>query len=391
MNVREELKAELNALEQRTNKRSLHKVEQGAMPWLQRDGRRLLNLASNNYLGLAGDPRLTEASMEACKQYGNSASASRLVTGNHLLYDDCEQAVAAWKKTQKALIFTSGYTANVGILSALLNHKSIVFSDKLNHASITDGIILSRADHKRYRHLDVDHLEKMLQQAPAHKRKIIVTDSIFSMDGDIAPLQELVLLKERYNALLIVDEAHSSGLYGATGAGLVQQYALTQHVDLVMGTFSKALGSFGAYVTGDEELIDYVLNKARSFIYTTALPPAVLGAIAKSIEIVSSEPALRETVLAHATYFRQTLTKAGFNLCGSESQIVPILIGHSEQALRFSEALQEEGIAAVAIRPPTVPQQTARIRFTLMASHKREEVQHAAQIIIDVGQRLGVI
>jgi 8-amino-7-oxononanoate synthase len=385
------MKEELLHIEKKAQRRRLHSIDFLNNSSIIMNSRNLLNLASNNYLGLAGDERLIEASIRAAREYGAGSTASRLIVGNYSLYEHVETELARWKGTEAALIFNSGYTANVGIISTLVGRNDLVFSDKWNHASIIDGIILSRAEMKRYQHNDLDHLEALLNKAPLHKRKLIVTDTVFSMDGDIAPLKGLVELKEKYGAILMVDEAHSSGVYGEGGEGLVHDLRLQEQVDVQMGTFSKALGSFGAYVTGKQWLIDYFVNKMRSFIFTTALPPAVLGSIQAAIHIVQQETARREQLHEYSQYFRTKLRDLGFNIGTSVTQIVPVIIGSNELTVQFSERLQERGIAAVAIRPPTVPEGTARIRFSLMATLTKDELDWAINEIAAIGQEMGII
>jgi 8-amino-7-oxononanoate synthase len=385
------MKEELLHLEEKNQRRFLYSIDYLKNSYVLKDGRKLLNFSSNNYLGLAGDERLIQASIRASQEYGAGSTASRLMVGNYSLYEKVESELAKWKGTEAALIFNSGYTANVGIISALVGRHDIVFSDKWNHASIIDGMILSRAEIKRYQHQDLDHLESLLQKAPVHKKKLIVTDSVFSMDGDIAPLKGLVELKEKYGAILMVDEAHSSGIYGERGEGLLHSLGVAQQVDVQMGTFSKALGSFGAYVTGKQWLIDYFINKMRSFIFTTALPPAVLGSILAAISIVQHETTRRKKLQENSHYFRKKLCEKGFDIGTSETQIVPIMIGSNELTVRFSRCLEERGIAAVAIRPPTVPEGTARIRFSLMATFTKDELDWTIEQVSAVGKDLGVI
>ncbi|HZG60155.1 MAG TPA: 8-amino-7-oxononanoate synthase [Anoxybacillus sp.] len=387
----EQLKAELLDIEKKAQRRRLHSIDFLRESSISMNGRKLLNLASNNYLGLAGDERLIQASVRAAHEYGAGSTASRLIVGNYSLYEHVENELARWKGTEAALIFNSGYTANVGIISTLVGRNDLVFSDKWNHASIIDGIILSRAEMKRYQHNDLDHLEALLKKAPLHKRKLIVTDTVFSMDGDIAPLKGLVELKEKYGAILMVDEAHSSGVFGEGGEGLVHDLGIQEQVDVQMGTFSKALGSFGAYVTGKRWLIDYFINKMRSFIFTTALPPAVLGSIQAAIHIVQQETARRKQLHEYSQYFRKKLSDLGFNIGTSVTQIVPVIIGSNELTVQFSERLQERGIAAVAIRPPTVPEGTARIRFSLMATLTKNQLDWAIHEIATIGREMGMI
>ncbi|MCZ0756737.1 8-amino-7-oxononanoate synthase [Anoxybacillus sp. J5B_2022] len=382
--------AQLDELAEKAQKRTLYEADSdGCFVWV--NGKKLLNLASNNYLGLANDERLIEASIRAAKTYGAGATASRLIVGNFSLYTEAEAALAEWKGSEAALIVNSGYTANVGILSAIAGRDDVIFSDKWNHASIIDGAILSRAEVKRYRHNDIDHLEALLRKTDKQKRKIIVTDTVFSMDGDIAPLGELVRLKEKYGALLMIDEAHSSGLYSEKGEGLAHHLGIAEQVDIQMGTFSKALGAFGAYVVGKKVLIDYLINHMRSLIFTTALPPAALGAIRAAIAIAQEAHERRKQLQQLSFYFRTRLQVLGFDTGPSITQIVPVIVGDNERAVQFSRHLQERGIAAVAIRPPTVPEGTARIRFSLMATMTKEQLDWALAEIAAVGKEMKVI
>jgi len=383
---RTHLQSKLQQLHEREQYRNLHVTEQAEETWLIRDEKRMLNLASNNYLGLAGDERLKEAAIACTRKYGAGATASRLVVGNYSLYEEVERSICDWKGTEKALVVNSGYTANIGVISSLVSRHDIVFSDKLNHASIVDGIILSGAEHKRYRHNDLDHLEKLLKTASPEKRKLIVTDTVFSMDGDTAYLRELVELKEKYGAILIVDEAHASGIYGIGGAGLSHIEDLAQKIDIHMGTFSKALGCYGAYLTGDAIYIEYLQNMMRSFIFTTALPPSTLGAVQKAIEIVQEDHKRRENLIANGEYFRSKLRDAGFNIGNSSTHIVPIVVGSNENALRFSKRLQEAGIAAIAIRPPTVPVHSSRIRFAVTSEHTIADLKWAIERITHIAK-----
>lgn len=387
----QELRNELDQLTGKSQRRVLSQVEHADRPLLVMNGRRMLNLASNDYLGLAGDERLKRASADAVAHYGAGATASRLIVGNHPLYLEAERALTLWKKSEAGLILQSGYAANTGIIAALIGRSGTVYSDKLNHASIVDGIVLSRAEHLRYRHNDLSHLEALLKKTPAHKRKLIVTDTVFSMDGDMARLHDLVTLKQRYNAILMVDEAHGSGVFGPNGEGFVHALKLQDQVDVQMGTFSKALGCYGAYVTGSELLIDYLTNKMRSFIFSTALPPAVLGSIREAIRVVQEERSRRERLQETAADFRTALSSLGFDTCQSRSQIVPVRIGSNVRTVKFSQRLQEEGIAAIPVRPPTVPENEARIRFTVTALHKPDELTWAVGKIAALGKEFGVI
>lgn len=385
-----EINKRLQTIEDAKLERILKETTNAVHKELIWNGRRYLNLATNNYLGFSGDGRLIEAQRDGAL-YGAGATASRLVAGNHAQYELAERALLDWKQAPAGLILNSGYSANIGVLSALCGRNEIVFSDRFNHASITDGILLSRAIHKRYRHNDMEHLEALLQKASPHARKIIITDSVFSMDGDVANLKELVRLKRAYNTLLIVDEAHSSGVFGEMGRGLCDELGVMDDVDIQMGTFSKALGSLGAYIVGDDAIISLLRQTMRSFIFTTALPPAILASIEKAIHLVQTAEDRRIRLLENANCFRNALKDAGFHTFGSTTQIVPIRTGENAVTIKFAKVLQEKGIAGIPIRPPTVPVGEGRIRFAMTAMHSEAEVLEAAKVIIETGQELGVI
>lgn len=386
------LQEQLERLEESGRLRTLQPVEGAQQPVLRRGDKRLINLSSNNYLGLADHPVLKEAAARAAIR-GSGATASRLIVGHDLQVAELEEKLAAFKGTEAALLFGSGYLANVGVLSALLGRGDVVFSDELNHASIIDGIRLSKADCYRYQHRDMDHLETLLKQAAQRgfRRRLIVTDSVFSMDGDVAPLREIVWLKNRYHAALMVDEAHGGGVFGPHGEGYATHAGVSQEVDLTMGTFSKAFGVYGAYVAGGRDWIRYLINTCRSFIYTTALPPAVVGAIDAAVDLVQSSHQLRKALMAKAERFRRRLREMGFDTAGSSTQIIPVVIGGNREAVAFSRALEELGVLGVAIRPPTVPEGTARIRFSLMAKHDDEDLDVALAAIGAVGEKMGLI
>jgi 8-amino-7-oxononanoate synthase len=346
------------------------------------DGRRLLNLSSNDYLGLACHPAVAEAAARAAGR-GSGATASRLIVGTDPAYAALEEKLADFQGTEAALVFGSGYLANVGVISCLVGRGDAVFSDSLNHASIIDGCRLSRATIHRFGHCDVDELEAMLRHAEraGARRKLIVTETVFSMNGDVAPLAEIVDLKERYGAALFVDEAHADGVLGPHGEGFAHELGVADRVDLHMGTFGKAFGVYGAYVTGRSLWIDYLVNAGRSFIFTTGLPPAVIGAVDAALELVRGGHALRADLHAKAGRFRDALSERGFDVHGSTTQIVPLVVGDSEAALALSQSLEGAGVLAVAIRPPTVPMGTARLRFSLSVLHERAELDRALEAI----------
>ena len=387
----ETLAQELQNLAARDLRRQLTEVEE-VLPGgkVRVGGRVLLNLSSNDYLGLSRDPRLIDATRKAAARWGVGAGASRLVAGHLALHREVEDSLAAFKGTEAAVIFSTGYMANLGVVSALVGPGDTVFCDKLNHASIYDGIKLAGANLARFPHRDLNRLENLLQKAGAGRR-LIVTDSVFSVDGDLAPLKELVELKDRYGAGLMVDEAHATGVLGPRGAGLAEELGLTPRVEVHMGTFSKALGSLGGYVAGDRRLIDYLHNRARSFIYSTAPPPPVLGAIGAALQVVAQEPRRRNYLLAEAKTFREELQRAGFDLLGSETQIVPVLVGENARTLELAGRLRERGLLAVAFRPPTVTPGWARVRFSLSAAHSWEDLAAARQAILEVGREMSLI
>ncbi|MCR8642053.1 8-amino-7-oxononanoate synthase [Paenibacillus sp. N1-5-1-14] len=386
------LQEELEGFHKAGLHRKLTAVGQGASPYLNWQGQRMLNLSSNNYLGLADHPMIIEAQIAAAR-VGAGSGASRLVVGHDLRVQELEDAIATFKHTEAALVMASGYMANLGVLSSMLGSSDAVFSDRLNHASIVDGIRLSGAKHYRYRHNDMNHLETLLRKADEQgiRKKLIVTDTVFSMDGDVANLHEIVKLKEKYDAALMVDEAHAGGVFGPCGEGMCEEVGVAEHVDIHMGTFSKAFGSYGAYIAGKRVWIDYLVNTCRSLIYTTALPPAVIGGIQGSLTLVQEANTLRSNLHAKSDYFRSALQVNGFDTCGSTTPIIPILIGDEGTALAFSKKLAEQHIRAVAIRPPTVPSNTSRIRFTIMANHDQAALEQAAEKIVSIGKELGVI
>ncbi len=357
------------------------------------DGHGALMLCSNNYLGLADHPALSEAAMAAAKRYGTSSGASRLVSGTMELHHRLEAALARFKQTEAALVFNSGYAANTGIIPAVAGRGDVIFSDRLNHASIIDGALLSGARLVRYPHCDHAALARLLEKHRGTGRCLIVTDGVFSMDGDLAPLRELVELKTAHDALLMVDDAHGTAVLGVHGRGSAELLGVMEAVDIQMGTFGKALGSFGAYAAVSAELRELLVNRARSLIFSTSLPPAVLAASLAALELVQSPEgrALREQLLANTALFRGLLRDAGFSTGEGTTQIVPIMSGAVEQTMRFSEQLLDEGVFVQGIRPPTVPAGACRLRCTVMATHTAEELAWAVDRIAAVARRLEVI
>ena len=362
--------------------RSLRAVESGGPGMVLRDGRELLDLSSTDYLGLAHHPSLADRSAEWAGRYGTGARGSRLVTGTLTVHQDIEARVAAFKNVESALLFASGWQANATLYPALLKLEpdAAVFADWLIHASIHHGIAAARTKHLGYRHNDLDHLEQLLAEHGAKaSARIIVTESVFSMDGDRADLPRLVAIARKHDALLVVDEAHATGVLGKNGAGLTA--GMADKPDIVMGTFSKAMGSFGAYIAASSDICDYLVNAASGFIYTTAPPPPVLGAIDAALDLVPSMDPERARLMALAAQLRDGLAEAGFNTGKSDTQIVPVTIGSEADTLAASAALEEAGVLGVAIRPPTVPSGESRIRFALSAVHEESHVERVLKVM----------
>ena len=362
--------------------RTLRPLERDGCWVVAEGGRRLLDLSSNDYLGLSCHPTVVDAAARAARRR-SGATASRLIVGTDGRYAALEEKLADFQGTEAALVFGSGYLANVGAISCLVGPEDAVLSDSLNHASIIDGCRLSRAAIHRYEHRDLDQLEAMLRRAEqaGARRKLIVTETVFSMSGDVAPLAEIVELKERYGAALLVDEAHADGVFGPRGEGYAHELGVAEQVDLHLGTFGKAFGAYGAYIAGSSLWIDYLTNAARSFVFTTALPPAVIGAVDAALEVIRDADGLRATLLENAARFRSRLQALGLDTCASSTQIVPLVVGESERALALSQALETAGVLVVAIRPPTVPRRTARLRFSVTALHGRADLDRALEAI----------
>ncbi len=378
-------------LRQRGLYRRLRLVEGAQAGRVRLGGREVLMLSSNNYLGLANHPALTHAAQDALERFGCGAGASRLISGSMELHHELEDRLARFKHTEAALAFPTGYQANVGTLSALMGPGDTILSDALNHASIIDGCRLSRAPTLVFRHKDMDHLAELLASCSAAGRRLIVTDSVFSMDGDIAPLVEMSRLARGYDAWLMVDEAHATGVFGPHGAGVVEELGLSSAVEVQMGTLGKALGGFGAYVAGSRHLIDWLVNRARSFVYTTALPPSVAATAIAALDIVAQEPERRCRLWDNAAFLADQLSTLGYRLGNSRSPILPLVIGDADQTMTLAAALLERGIFAQGIRPPTVPAGTSRLRVTPMATHTRADMRQAALAFAAAGKEVGVL
>jgi 8-amino-7-oxononanoate synthase len=367
--------------------RELRRIEGPVDTWVTIDGARVLALCSNNYLGLANHPALAAAAARAAETYGVGAGASRLISGSLAIHRDLETRLAHFKHTDAALLFPTGYHANVGTIATLVGRGDAVFSDQLNHASIIDGCRLSGATVHVYPHADVEVLAAALARSSA-RRRLVVTDSVFSMDGDHAPLREICDVAAAHDAMVMVDEAHATGVDGPTGAGLVEALGLGDAVTVQMGTLGKALGAAGAFVAGSDALVALLVNRARSFIYTTALPPPVVAAVDAALDVVAREPERRARLATLASTLRARLGELGFEIPPGEGPIIPVMTGSSERALAWSRGLLERGVFVQAIRPPTVPDGTARLRVALMATHTDADLAHAVAAFADLRDRL---
>ena len=381
------LQTELKNLRDKGLYRSLRRVEGDQGSTLLIDDREVINFSSNNYLGLANHPALRAAAKEAIDRYGCGSGASRLISGNMTLHEELEDKIAELKGTEGALVFNSGFQANTGVIPVLVGKGDVILSDALNHASIIDGCRLSRSEVVVYGHCNMDQLELALKQAPVRGRKLIVTESLFSMDGDEAPLADIVSLAEKYGATVMVDEAHATGVYEPNGAGLVAKLGLGDRILIQMGTLGKALGGFGAYIAGTKALRELLINRCRSFIFTTSLPPAVMAISIAALDLVKKEPQRRQELRENSEQLRAGLKALGFILGDSRSQILPLMVGDATRCMQLSELLLENRVFAQGIRPPTVPVDTSRLRITLMATHTPEQINQALQIFAEVAQK----
>jgi 8-amino-7-oxononanoate synthase len=371
------IEARLRRLRDEHRYRFLRRVETAQEARILLDGKSVLLFCSNNYLGLANHPALRTAAQEAVERFGCGSGASRLISGNMTLHEELEERIARFKGASSSILFNSGYAANVGVLSSLMEAGDVIFSDALNHASIIDGCRLSRAEVKIFRHGDPEHLEALMKGAKGRGKRLIVTDTLFSMDGDLAPLPDLAALARRYGSMLMVDEAHAIGVMGPNGRGVAEHYGLEKAVDVTVGTLGKALGSFGAFAACRSSICEYLLNHARSLIYSTSLPPPVLAAASKALEILKAEPERRARLLENARQLAQGIRALGFTVPEPVTPIQSVVMGEEAKAMSLCEQLLLRGVYAQGIRPPTVPPETSRIRFSLMATHTHEDIHEA--------------
>jgi len=379
--------AELSRFRQKGLYRSLRVVEGPIGPTIQIDGRSLIQFSSNDYLGLATHPRMMEEAGAVLKRLGTGMGASRLISGNQQIHAHLEKELALFKETEAALIFSSGYLTHVGTIPVLVGEGDWIFSDALNHASLVDACRLSPARVEIYPHLQVDFIETRLKVTPPRPgtRILIVTDGVFSMDGDLAPLPDLMKLSEKFGALVLVDDAHATGVLGPGGGGSARYWQLDPRELLTMGTFSKALGSLGGFITGPEMIIEYLRNTARTLFYSTALPPAVCAAARCALRLLTEEPQRLQSLRANIVYFQEGLKRIGINPSAHPVPIFPIIAGSEDQALHLSQALGDRGLYIPAIRPPTVPPNQCRLRISLMATHTRE---HLDELLSALGELL---
>jgi 8-amino-7-oxononanoate synthase len=371
--------------------RRLRPLESPTGPTVRIAGREVLLLASNDYLGLACHPEVVDAAVQATKTYGAGSGAARLISGSLPPHQEMEQALAKFKGTEAALTFGSGYLANIGAIPALIGRGGLILADRLCHASLLDGCRLSDADFRVYRHNDMDHLASLLSKRRKGRRTLIVTDGVFSMDGDLAPIPDLATIAQQYEADLYVDDAHGTGVMGHHGRGTIEHFGLEARIPLQMGTLGKALGSSGAYIAGPDESIQYLLHRCRTFIFATAPPPGSAAAVIAALRILEREPERRRRLWENRDRLFTGLTRAGFRLAPSCSPIMPILIGRADKALDFSEQLLDNGLFAPAIRPPTVPAETSRIRVTVTSEHTTTQLDQALAIFEQAGRAVGIL
>ena len=359
--------------------RQVHPIDGKAGASITIDGQSCLNFASNDYLGLAGDPRLAAAATDAVSTYGTGSTGSRLLSGHRPIYRDLEQAIAQLKGTDDAIVFSSGYLANLGTLAALVDHRDLIVADQYNHSSLQMGARLSGATVTVYEHNNLDQLQLQLKERSQYRRCIIVTDSVFSMDGDLCPLAEILTLAEQWDAMVMVDEAHGTGVLGASGGGAVEYLSCRNRPMVQVGTLSKALGSLGGYVTGSAELIDFLRNRAATWIYTTGLSPADAAAARAAISILHQEPQRITQLAANSTYLRYRLDQLNVNRLPSESPIICIQVKDAATVIALGQGLRQKGIFVSAVRPPTVP--TSRLRMTVMATHTQDDIDRLVEAI----------
>ena len=383
---------ELNKLRDQKLALKLRILQGEQLPLANFDGREVINLSSNNYLGLTTHPRLRRRALEAIEKFGVGSGAVRTIAGTMSLHMELEEKIAKFKGVEASVVFQSGFTANAGTVQAILTREDVIISDELNHASIIDGCRLSRAEIKVFPHKDLEACEKILKELEGRKsRKLLVTDGVFSMDGDIAPLPGLVALAERYGCIMMIDDAHSSGVLGRNGRGTVDHFNLHGRVDIQVGTLSKAIGALGGYVCATRDAIEYLYNRARPFLFSTSHPPSVAASCIAAFEVLEEEPQLVEKLWSNTRFFKDGLKKLGFNTGVSETPITPVIVGDAALAHEFSRQLFQEGVFAMSVGFPTVPVGKARIRTIVTATHTQDELTRALGILERVAKQLKIV
>jgi glycine C-acetyltransferase len=382
---------ELDSLRQQNLFRRLRILEDEQKAHTTFDQRSVVNLSSNNYLGLTTHPKLRARALEAIEQFGVGSGSVRTIAGTMAIHMELERRLAEFKKVEAVVVFQSGFTANAGTVSAILTKDDVVISDELNHASIIDGCRLSRAAIKVFPHKDADAARKIARELPAGQRKLLITDGVFSMDGDLGPLPALCDVAEETGCIMMVDDAHASGVFGANGRGTIDHFGVHGRVDIQVGTLSKAIGALGGYVAGNRNLIDFLYHRARPFLFSTSHPPAVAAACIAALDVLTEEPQIMEQLWDNTRFFKAGLDALGFNTGISESPITPVITGDGVQAMKLSDRLFEEGVFAQGIAFPTVARDKARVRTIVTATHTREDLQHALDAFGKVGRELGLI
>jgi glycine C-acetyltransferase len=391
------LSDELNALRQKGTYFKLRVLDDAQAPVCHFDGRQVINLASNNYLGLCTHPKLREAAIDATRKYGVGSGAVRTIAGTMKLHMELEEKIARFKGVEACVVFQSGFTANAGAVSSFLGKDDYIISDELNHASIIDGCRLSRARILVFRHKDVAHAEEQLASvANRPGKKLLITDGVFSMDGDIGPLPGLCEAAEKYGAIMMVDDAHASGVLGRNGRGTIDHFGVHGRVDIQVGTLSKAIGALGGYVCGTRDFIEYLYHRARPFLFSTSHPPAVAATCIAAFDVLENEPELIERLWSNTRFFKKELGLLGFNIGGqttpaSETPITPIIIGDGRATMDFSKAIFEEGVMGTGIAFPTVPEGKARVRTIVTATHTEAQLTQALEVLARVGKRMALI
>ena len=389
--MRERLSEILQDIKEKGNYRAIRYIKPLSATKVLYNSKEHLNLCSNSYLSLHVHPDIVNAARQAAVEYGSGTCSSRSVSGSIDLYEELEEEIAAYKGYGNALIFSNGYMANIGIISTLTDTGDTIFSDELNHSSLIHSMRLSRAKKVIYKHRDVNDLEKKIRRDRGWGRKFIITESIFSMDGDIAPLRDIFELKKKYDVYIMLDDAHGTGVFGEKGTGLEELFALSGSIDVHMATFGKALGSFGAFVLADKVLLEYLVNRAKTFMYTTALPPSSLAASLAALRLIKMDISFKEELWENIDYMRNSLIQAGFDLKESAGPIIPIVVGEDAKTVKMQEILMEKGLFLQAIRPPTVPEGTSRLRLTVVKGFAKDEMDYAIETLVQAGKTMGLI